>query len=176
MTSFWAERPDASEYAPYYQTYVALVPEGDILTILGDQMAETVRLLGRADGRADFRYAPGKWSVKEVVMHVMDTERVFAYRALRFARGDETPLAGFEQDDWVARGRVAHRTLDDLATEFQAVRRATIALFKGLDEDSARRAGTANGVRFTVRSIPFIAAGHEAHHVRLLRERYLTPA
>jgi DinB superfamily len=175
--SFWFDRPDASEYAAYYQTYVSLVPDGDILAILETQVGETLRLLARVgEARGDHRYAPGKWSVKEVVAHVIDTERVFDYRALRFARGDETPLAGFEQNDWVRDGRFAHRALAELAAEFRAVRVASIAFYRGLDLASARRSGTANNVRFTVRAIPFIVAGHEAHHGRILRERYLSPA
>src|SRR5690348_11292714 len=134
MTTVTVPRPEPSEYAPYYERYISKVPPGDLVKLLEDQRRETQRLLaGVSDETAMHRYAPGKWSVKEVVGHVTDTERVFCYRALRFARADDQPLEGFDEKAWVPAGRFDARSLDDLAGDLDAVRRATIALFRGLD-------------------------------------------
>jgi uncharacterized damage-inducible protein DinB len=167
-------RPDASEYAPHYETYVSKVPAGDVVTILEDQRQETQELLaGIPDGRALHRYAPGKWSIKEVVGHVTDAERVFCYRALRFARGDQTRLSGFDEKAYAPAGKFDLHALPDLAAELDAVRRATIALFSGLDAEALARRGTANAKQVSVRALAYIIAGHERHHVGILRERYL---
>lgn len=167
-------RPDAAEYAPFYGTYVGKVPEGDVLQILEDQRRETARLLaGLPEAKALHRYAPGKWSIKEVVGHLMDSERVFCYRALRFARADQTALPGFDEKAWVPAGSFDARSLADLAAELDAVRRATIALFRGLDAPALARHGTANNKEISVRALAYIIAGHERHHVGILRERYL---
>jgi uncharacterized damage-inducible protein DinB len=167
-------RPDASEYAPHYETYVTKVPDGDLLTILEEQRQETQGLLaGIPEGRALHRYAPGKWSIKEVVGHVTDAERVFCYRALRFARGDQTPLSGFDEKAYAPAGKFDARPLPDLAAELDAVRRATIALFSGLDSEALARRGPANNKEVSVRALAYIIAGHERHHLGILRERYL---
>jgi hypothetical protein len=126
-----------------------------------------------AEEDANFRYAPGKWSIKQLVGHVSDIERVFAYRALVFARGDKTPQPSVEQDDYVKGANFDDRTLEDIASEFRAVRDSSLALFRSVDADLVMRSGTASGFGFTVRSIPFILAGHEIHHVAVLKERYL---
>jgi hypothetical protein len=168
-----AGRPGASEYAPYYERYVSLV-EGDVLETLERQAAETASLLGGiSETAAGARYEPGKWSVKELIGHVIDTERIFAYRALRFARGDRTPLEGFDQDPYVAAANSDARTLSSLAEEFAHVRASTLALFRGLDAEAWARGGTASDNEVTVRALAHILAGHEAHHIRILRERYL---
>jgi uncharacterized damage-inducible protein DinB len=173
MTTVTVPRPEPSEYAPYYERYISKVPPGDLVKQLEDQRRETQQLLGGLpDAKALHRYAPGKWSVKEVVGHVTDTERVFCYRALRFARGDEQPLLGFDEKAWVPAGRFDARPLDDLAAELDAVRRATIALFRGLDAEALARRGTANNNPVTVRALAWIIAGHERHHLAILRERY----
>lgn len=167
-------RPLAGDLPAYYAAYLELVPEGDVLRLLENQGRETADLLaGLDDRRARHRYAPGKWNVKEVVGHILDTERVFVYRALSFARGDATPLPGFEQDDWAAGARFDERLVPDLAAEVTATRQATVAFFASLTADALARRGTANGVEFTVRGIPFFLAGHERHHLRIIRERYL---
>ena len=167
-------RPAATEYAPYYQKYVGLVPEGDILDLLEQQLGDTVHLLGSvSEERAAHRYAEGKWSVKEVVGHMVDTERVFAYRALCFARGDAGPLPGFEQDDFVAHGGFDARALRDLVGEFVHVRRANLHMLRGLSPEAWARDGVASNARVTVRALPYIIAGHERHHVELLRAKYL---
>jgi uncharacterized damage-inducible protein DinB len=143
------------------------------LKILEDQGRETQQLLaGVSDAKALHRYAPGKWSVKEVVGHVTDTERVFCYRALRFARADDKPLQGFDENAWVPAGRFDARSLEDLAGELDAVRRATIALLRGLDTEALARRGTANNNPISVRALAWIIAGHERHHVGILHERY----
>ena len=174
MTTATIPRPDATEYAPFYGTYVGKVPDGDLLELLERQRRETQNLLaGLSDTQALHRYAPGKWSMKEVVGHLMDSERVFCYRALRFARADEKPLQGFDEKAWVPAGSFDARPLADLAAELDAVRRATIALFGGFDAAALARKGTANNNEVTVRALAWIVAGHERHHVAILRERYL---
>jgi hypothetical protein len=166
-------RPEHGEYLEYYGPYIARVPDGHIVTILGEQLGDTRRLFsGLSDARAMHRYAPGKWSVKEVVGHVADAERVFAYRALRFARGDRTALPGFDERAWVPAGRFDARTIASLVDELGAVRDATVALFRGLPPEASLRAGEANGAAVSVRALAYIIAGHEAHHVAVLRERY----
>ena len=168
------ERPGPDEHAPYYARYIEQVPEGDVSDLLRRQVDDTVRLLGGLSGReADFRYAEGKWSVKEVVGHVADVERVFGYRALCFARGETAALPGFDENEYVARAKFSGRTLGDLAAEFRQVRAATVALFGGLDAEELARRGTANNHPISVRALAFIIAGHERHHVKILVERYL---
>jgi hypothetical protein len=165
--------PAASEYAPYYAKYVALI-EGDALGALRAQLEEINALPRRfAEAGAAAAYEPGKWSVKELVGHLLDTERVFAYRALCFARGDRTPLPGFDQDEYVRGAGFNRRKLADIAAEFAAVREATLRLFGSLDREAWARRGTANESEVSVRALAYIAAGHTAHHFRILRERYL---
>jgi hypothetical protein len=176
MSHLIIPRPEPGEYAPFYGRYLDAVPDGDLLRLLeegAEEVLDLLRAFGEANG--DYRYAPGKWSVKEVVGHVTDTERVFAYRALRFARGDATPLPGFEQNHYVAAAGFDRRALADLAEEFADVRKGTVKLFAGLDAPALRRAGVASGHRLTVRAAAWIVAGHEQHHAQLLRERYLVP-
>jgi hypothetical protein len=168
-------KPDTTEYLPYYGKYVSLVPDGDILTVLGKQMEETLGLLNSIpESRANFRYAPDKWSIKELVGHMIDTERIFAYRALRFARNDKTPLPGYEQDDYVSNASFDNCMLSDLASELQSVRQSTLFLFKHLDESAWMRRGLANDSEASVRALAHIIAGHELHHREILRSRYLS--
>jgi hypothetical protein len=166
-------RPAHGEYVEYYAPYIARVPDGNIVAILEKQREDTRRVLsGLHDAQAMHRYAPGKWSVKEVVGHVCDAERVFAYRALRFARGDRTALPGFDERAWVPAGRFDARTIASLVDELGAVRNATVALLRGLPHEASLQIGEANGAAVSVRALAFIIAGHEAHHVAVLRERY----
>jgi uncharacterized damage-inducible protein DinB len=138
------------------------------------QMEETAAFLGQlGEARGDHRYAPGKWSIKEVIGHLADGERVFAYRALRFARGDQTPLASFDENAWVPQAGCDRRTLADLAAEFRAVRVATLALARSLTDEAAARTGVASGKTVSVRALIYMIAGHELHHLAILRERYL---
>ncbi|MEO8661250.1 MAG: DinB family protein [Bryobacteraceae bacterium] len=166
--------PDPAEYAPFYKTYISLVPAGNLLTILDDQCEKTRFLLANVDeGDADNRYGPDKWSVKEVVGHIIDTERIMAYRALRVSRNDTTPLPGFEQDDFVRSGPYANCELTSLLEEFHCVRRSTILMFSHMLPEAFDRGGTVDNKRITVRALAHIIAGHEIHHRQILRERYL---
>jgi uncharacterized damage-inducible protein DinB len=174
MSQQLINRPQSTEYAPYYGTYIARVADGNIITILGQQIDNTLALLhGLSDAQAMSRYAPGKWSVKEVVGHLMDTERIFGYRALRFARNDQTPLSGFEQDDYVQQAAFDDQSLSDLASEFEHVRRGNIHLLRGLTADSWDRRGEANDNHVSVRALAYIIAGHELHHMEIIRTKYL---
>jgi hypothetical protein len=167
-------RPQAGEYLPYYGKYIELVPDGDLISILREQLMDTVALLrGVSAEKADHAYAPGKWTIKEVVGHMIDVERVMAYRALRFARNDTTDLAGFDENTWVPAANFGARTLGDLLEEFQVVRSSTIHLAKHLDDETLKRRGKANAAEVSVRALLYIIAGHERHHVALLKERYL---
>lgn len=172
MPAMITQRPAPDEYAPYYAGYVAAVPDGDLLALLAAE--ETMSALsGLSDDRARHRYEAGKWSVKEVVGHVADTERVMAYRALRIGRGDQTPLPGFDQDAFV-RGLVWDEIpLPALLDDLHLVRMATLSLLAGFPDDVLGRRGTASGAAVSVRGLCFIIAGHERHHLRILRERYL---
>ncbi len=166
-------RPQPGEYAPYYERYISLVQGEDILNTLDEQRRQTMLLLScRDDADGDFRYAPDKWSAKEVLGHVCDTERVFAYRALRISRADATPMEGYEQDDYVRNGPFAKRPLEDLVEDFIAVRRATLSLLRNLDEAAWTRRGMANKNEVSVRGLAYIIAGHELHHRRILEEKY----
>jgi len=169
-----AVRPSADEYLPYYHKYIERVPEGDLLATLESQIDDTVALLDRfGESGGGLRYAPGKWSVKEVVGHLTDAERIFIYRALCAARGEGASLPGFDENAYVARAEFDTRTLNSLMGEFKAVRRSTLSLFRNLrDEELARRV-TANNAPISARALGWIIAGHEIHHAGLLEERYL---
>lgn len=168
------ERPAPDEYAPYYKRYIDLLPEGDLLGLLEEQRDETLALMsGLSEEEASRRYAPGKWSLKEVLGHVIDTERIFAYRALCISRGERRALPGYDQDAYVAGASFDERAVEDLAEEYRAVRRATILLFRGLSEEALSRRGTANEAELSARAAAYIIAGHERHHLRIIRERYL---
>ncbi len=163
-------RPDSSEYADFYKSYIARVPDGPVTDFLARQAEQYRQLLtGVSDRDAGAPAAPGKWSIKQVLGHVCDAERVMTYRALRFARGDQKELHGFEQDDYVREAGSNSRSLEDLLHEFGSVRQATIALFNSLPPGSEVRAGVANGNRVTVRALAYIAAGHAQHHYELLK-------
>lgn len=168
-------RPAPDEFAPYYGTYVKRIADDEeILTVLAEQHAGVPERLGRVpEGRGDHRYAPGKWSVKEVVGHLSDSERIFAYRALRFARGDTSALPGFDENEYVPRMAAANRTLGDVVAEWGDVRQATLALFRHLPEEGWHRRGVASGSLVSVRALAFIIGGHVRHHLGVLEERYL---
>jgi hypothetical protein len=167
-------RPESGESAPYYDRYISLVPGHDVLAALDEERRQMLLLLsGRTEEDGDLRYAPGKWSLKEVLGHLNDTERIMGYRALRIARGDQTPIEGYEQDDYVRNGPFARRPLADLIEDYIAVRRATISLFRNLDDEAWTRRGTANKNEVTVRALAYIIAGHDLHHRRIIEEQYL---
>ena len=165
-------KPQPEEHHEYYARYIKLVGD-DALGALRAQSASTPRLLsGLSEAQAMHRYAAGKWSVKEVVGHIIDGERVFSYRALRIARADTTPLPGFDEEAWVPAAHFDRRPLPDLVADYQTVRAATVALFASLDEDALTRIGTANDQPVSVRALAHMIAGHELHHIGILRERY----
>jgi hypothetical protein len=167
-------RPGTDEYAPSFASYVARIADDeDVVAVLASQLIQVVaRLAGIPEARGDYRYAPGKWSIKEVVGHLCDTERVFAYRALRIARGDTTPLPSFDDRAYVPEMRAGERTLADLTREWGDVRRATIALFQNLPAPAWRRRGVASDQPISVRALAYIIAGHVRHHVAVLDARY----
>lgn len=174
MAAPFDTRPAGIEYAPYYGHYIDLVPPGDILVALDAQLGETQGFLAEiGEARSLYRYARGKWSIKQVVGHLIDVERVFAYRAMRFARGDGTPLPGIEQDDLVENADFDERPLASLLVEWEHLRRANIALFGSFDEPTLARRGIASECEFSVRAAIFIIAGHELHHMAILRTRYV---
>jgi uncharacterized damage-inducible protein DinB len=167
-------RPDSSEYFSYYERYIALVPNGDIVRQLESQHEATRALLAPlSPDQAGHRYASGKWTVREVVGHLADAERVFVYRAMRFARADSTPLPGFDENAFAANASYDQRTLESVLNEFTAVRRATIAFCDGLTGDEWTRRGVANDKEMSVRALAWTIAGHELHHREIVRTRYL---
>jgi hypothetical protein len=169
-----ATRPAASEYLPYYERYIGLVPEGDVVATLVNQMIETQALLRALPASvATYRYAPDKWSVNELVGHMIDSERIFTSRALRFARNDPAPMPSFDQDNYVRNATFDSYPLADLASELEAVRQATIYLFRHMDEQAWSRKGVANNAEVSVRALAYICAGHELHHREILSARYL---
>ncbi len=166
-------RPASDEYAPYYHTYISLITTDDVIGALESQRLQTSQLLtARSEREGNFRYAADKWSVKEVVGHLNDAERIFSYRALRISRGDATPLASFEQNDYIRAGNFGDRTLADLTEEFLAVRAATLMLFRSLNDQAWGRRGVASEKEVTTRALAYIIAGHELHHRNVLIDRY----
>jgi hypothetical protein len=166
------KRPDPTEYAPYYTKYVNLVPEEDIVSVMRSQRGETVALLsGVSQREALVHHPPYTWSIKDVVGHLTDSERVFAYRALRFARGDATPLPGFEENPYVEAAQSDRLPLAELVAGFEAVRRSTISLFQGLTEAAWHQRGIANGDGVSVLGLAYIIVGHERHHMAIVRRR-----
>jgi hypothetical protein len=167
-------RPASNEHAEYFGNYIGQVPDGDLLQTLerhGREFAEFLKAI--PESKADFAYGPGKWTIKEVIGHISDGERVFAYRAMRIARGDTIPLPGFDENAWVPLSGAKDRTLADLVEEFQTVRAASLSLFRHLSPEAIARRGTASNREITVRAIAWIVAGHAMHHQKILRERYL---
>ena len=167
-------RPDVSEFAEYYTGYIGKVPGVDIMSVLQAQMESTAALIrGIDDAKGGFRYAPEKWTIKELIGHIIDTERVFAYRALVFSRNDATPLPGFDQEPWAKNANHANVPMSELAAEFQSVRQASIHLFRHLAADDWMRQGIGNNKKMTTRAAAYIIAGHTQHHLDILKERYL---
>lgn len=167
-------RPEAGDYAPYYENYIKLIEGDDILKILNDQSKRTQDILNSfSEHKGNFRYADGKWTVKEVVGHLLDTERVFAYRALCIARGEKKSLPGIEQDDYVNEGNFNGRELFELNYEFRLLRESNLLLFRSFTTEMLKKRGFANENSITVLALLFIIAGHEKHHMKVLREKYI---
>jgi len=166
-------RPQADEFAPYYATYINTVSE-NVLGELEHQVTSFPKFLKLiSDEKAYYAYAEGKWTVKEVVGHMIDTERIMAYRALRIARNDKTPLASFEENDYVANAAFNDRSLQSLSEEFAALRAANVYFFKSLMDEEYDRKGTASDKTVSVRALLYIIVGHVNHHWRIIEERYL---
>ncbi len=166
-------QPLENEYAPYYQGYISQVSEDEVLPVLRSQLDALDVLLGRVTPeREQHRYAEGKWSIREIVGHLIDAERVFGYRAFCIARGEQQNLPGFEQNDYILTSPYDRIDLEDLLSEFRLVRLSNIAMLRTLDEESWMRIGTANENQVSVRALAFIMAGHVRHHMEVLRERY----
>jgi uncharacterized damage-inducible protein DinB len=166
-------RPKPDEFAPYYQNYIDTVDD-DVIDALETQASAFADFINAIpEEKADFAYDEGKWTIKELLGHVIDTERIMTYRAVRFSRNDTTPLPGFEENFYVDHAHFNDRTLSGLAEEFNLLRRANLHFFRSLNEDEIGRAGTANGKQMTVRALLFVLAGHVNHHRRIITERYL---
>jgi DinB superfamily len=164
-----SERLDPSEYNEYYGRYVMLVPVGDIVPILSEQIRHTLDFIGMLEINADQPYAPGKWNLKQVLGHLIDTERIFSYRALSFARGDASALPGMEPDDFQSNSGANKRSLEDLFMELTFLRQANVLMFEALPEEAWLRRGMASGYPVTVRALAHMIAGHELHHVKILQ-------
>lgn len=168
------QRPADHESHDYFKLYINQVTGDDFLQTLKDSLSSTLELLKNLeDSKWDYRYAEGKWSIKEVMIHIMDTEKIFAYRALRFSRNDMTSLPGFDQDDYAPFYNAENRSIKSILKEFKAVRKATIAMYKNFSDEMLNRIGTASEHPVSVRALGFMIAGHEVHHVKIIRERYL---
>jgi uncharacterized damage-inducible protein DinB len=165
-------RPDQSEFAPFYAGYIGKVPDSGPRPLLQEQIGDLEKLRALAEDKANHAYAPGKWTVKELLGHVADAERVFSYRLVRIARGDKTPLSGFDENIWAKTAPHAKRRLADIVDEMIAIRRATLALVDSLDESTIGNVGLANNNSVSARAICWIMAGHTKHHLDILRERY----
>lgn len=166
-------QPQPKDYAPYYTGYIQLV-QGDIMEMLDKQQQQISNLLELAPAaKQDYAYAPGKWTVKEVIAHLIDTERVMVYRTMCFARNDKAELPGFDENDYIANSRIAERKLEDLVNEFLLMRKSNMYFFKSLNEADYAKNGNANGNNISVGALLFIVAGHVAHHLNVLKERYL---
>jgi len=167
------QRPGRDEYNSFYASYIERVPDTDVISEMKDQIEETIAPISRmSDQDALSRYAPEKWSIKEVVGHLSDTERVMSYRALRIARGDQTPLASFDENAFVLHAQFDGRSTASLLDEWRAVREASVRLFEGFSPEVSIQRGTASGAEISVRALAYIVAGHELHHRAILQERY----
>ena len=167
-------RPAKGDYAEYFNRYIELVEGEDIVQVLEKHLQIFEKFYSSlTEEQGNFAYAEGKWTIKEVIGHVIDTERIMAYRALAFARGEEQALPGFEQDDYVANSNFGERKLEDLINEFKTLRISNIVLFKSFGEKQFNRTGTASGNKLSVLALAFTIAGHELHHLKILKERYL---
>lgn len=169
------QRPESSEYQDYFAGYVSLVPlEGDLISIFREQTKEILSFISTlSEEQGNYRYAPEKWSIKQVIGHLTDTERIMSYRLLRIARGDTTPLAGFEENGYVSTGNFEAFSLKELLDHFMLVRESTLALMISLPEEAWTRIGTSNNGALSVRAQACILVGHDLHHMNILKERYL---
>ena len=169
------KRPETNEFATYYNTYISLIDGDGVMPILDAQSAELRTVFSDvSEEKGAFAYAPGKWTLKEAISHLIDGERIFAYRVLRISRGDETPIEGFEQDGYIENSNANNRPFADLLDEFDLQRKANLLMLNNLDEAGSLRMGTASNSPISARALTYIMAGHVKHHINVLRERYLT--
>ena len=174
MTAHRRLRPPASEYAPFYAGYIAQVPDGDVVeALIGGVEIAAALLHDVSEEMAERAYAPGKWTLKEVILHCSDAERIFAYRALRIGRNDQTDLPGWDENAYAPLSGANDRTLESLLDELESVRESSVTLFEGLPADAWARSGRANGLPITVRALAWITAGHLLHHLEIIQDRYL---
>jgi len=167
-------RPETHEYDPYYNTYISQVPGNEVLSVLTGQSKELAAIFSQMpEEKGKFAYAEGKWTLKEAISHLIDGERIFAYRILRISRGDETPIEGFEQDGYIENSNANNRSFAELLDEFDLQRRSNLLLLKNISDDGSRRMGTASEKPISVRALAYISAGHVEHHLCILKERYL---
>ena len=168
------QKPKEGEYPAYADVYIRLVPDdGLLLKHMKDNFAMVKKLiLSLPEEKLTYRYAPDKWTIKETLVHIVDDERIYAYRALRFARNDNTELPGFEQDDYASYSKANERSIKNIFEEYKAVRESTITLFNGLPDEAFLRIGTANNNKATVRALAYHIAGHELHHVNIIKDKY----
>jgi hypothetical protein len=167
-------RPQPGEYAPYYQKYIDQVPEGDLINLLTTAQSDTIAFLqNMPPDKWDYRYAENKWSVRELLLHLIDAERIFAYRALRIARNDQTPLPGFDENTYVPASNAVNRSWHSLIAEYAAVRKATIELFRHFTPEMWQHTGTASNAPIAALALGFITYGHEKHHLHVLKTKYL---
>ena len=163
-----------NEHAPYYKTYISKSGSVSLIDGLQNSLVTAKSFYKTLPiDKLEYRYAEGKWTVKEIMQHIIDTERIFTYRALRFSRNDETALPGFEENDYAPVSKANNRTMTDILSEYQIVRQGTLSLFKSFDQDMLMRKGMASGSEMSVRAIGFVVLGHEAHHIQVIKERYL---
>ncbi|MDA8015845.1 MAG: DinB family protein [Thermoanaerobaculia bacterium] len=169
-----SKRPGAEEYDPFYDGYIQTVPDGDIVDRLASELDSGLTFYGAVPkARRDYRYSDDKWTLREVLGHVLDTERIFSYRSMCIARGDQTALPGMDQDEYMAGADFGRRSWDSLMSEYEHLRRANLALVSSFGETELQRRGTASGLPISVRALVWILAGHEMHHRNVIQERYL---
>jgi uncharacterized damage-inducible protein DinB len=169
-----SDQLNVNEYNPYYKAYIDMASDEDILKGLKLNLVSTVHFLSTIPlDKHDYAYAEGKWTIKEILLHIMDTERIFTYRALRIARSDSTPLPGFDQDKYVVNSKSTARSMDSLIEEYEAIRYATLALYKSFDTECLRLIGKASASSISVRALGYIITGHENHHYQIIKEHYL---
>lgn len=165
-------RPQTQEYPEWYNKYISLV-EGDVIEILEKQVTEFSDFINSLVGKGDYAYAPGKWTIKELIGHIIDTERIMTFRLLCFARGEKARIPGFEEDDYVAAAHFNDRSLLSLSEEFSLLRKANLYLIKSLSDEELAKSGNANGNEMSVKAFVYVLAGHIMHHVNVIKERYL---
>jgi uncharacterized damage-inducible protein DinB len=169
------KRPETNEFAPYYNGYILLIEGDDVMPVLNSQVAELRSMIaGVPEEKGSYAYAEGKWTVKELLSHVIDGERIFSYRILRVSRGDKTPIEGFEQDEYIENSNANNRSFADLLDEFELQRRSNLLMVNNISDEGSKRMGTASDNPVSVRALTYVMAGHVTHHVNILKERYLS--